>query len=93
MGKVVLDMTMSLDGFIAGPDDDVKRLHDWAFDGKSERSGTSPHTCATGSNREVLDPSFKTTGAVVMGRRTFNIEIANKAIPFVSDQGLRTPLS
>jgi len=57
MGKVVLDMSMSLDGSIAGPNDDVEhplghggmRLHDWIFDGKSERSGTSPRTSATGS--------------------------------------------
>jgi hypothetical protein len=27
MGKVLLDVTMSLDGFIAGPDDDLDRLH------------------------------------------------------------------
>jgi hypothetical protein len=26
MGKVLLDITMSLDGFIAGPNDDVERL-------------------------------------------------------------------
>ncbi len=29
MGKVVLDKTMSLDGFIAGPNDDVTRLFEW----------------------------------------------------------------
>ena len=29
MGKVVLDKTMSLDGFIARPDDDVTRLFAW----------------------------------------------------------------
>jgi dihydrofolate reductase len=81
MGKVILEMSMSLDGFIAGPNDDVERplgeggeqLHDWIFDGKTEQSGTSPRTSATGSNREVMDESFKTTGAMVMGRRWFDI--------------------
>ena len=81
MGKVVLDISMSLDGFIAAPNDDPERplgdggqrLHDWVFGGKAERSGTSPRTSATGSNREVMDESFKTTGAVIMGRRWFDI--------------------
>jgi len=81
MGKVLLDISMSLDGFIAGPNDDPERplgdggqrLHDWVFGGKTERSGTSPRTSTTGSNREVMDESFKTTGAVIMGRRWFDI--------------------
>jgi hypothetical protein len=41
MAKIVLDMSMSLDGFITGPDDgmenpvgvDGHRLHDWLKDG------------------------------------------------------------
>ena len=81
MGKVLLDISMSLDGFIAAPNDDPERplgdggqrLHDWVFGGKTERSGTSPRTSTTGSNREVMDESFKTLGAVIMGRRWFDI--------------------
>src|SRR5712692_227161 len=81
MGKVVLDMSMSLDGFITGPNDGVERLlgdggerlHDWIFDGTAERAGTSPRTSATGSNREVMDEAFKTLGAEIMGRRWFDI--------------------
>ena len=46
MGTVILDMSMSLDGFIAGPKDDDKpdrelealeSLHDWMFSGKAVR--------------------------------------------------------
>ena len=45
MGMVVLDMSMSLDGFIAGTNVDVERpmgdrgerLHDWMYAGKTER--------------------------------------------------------
>jgi hypothetical protein len=29
LGKVITHMTMSLDGFIAGPDDQVGELFDW----------------------------------------------------------------
>jgi hypothetical protein len=43
MGNVVIDMSMSLDGYIAAPNDtpeqglgeDGMRLHDWAFDDPS----------------------------------------------------------
>ena len=61
MGKVILDVTMSLDGFIAGPHDEIEPLHDWLFDGK-DRLGT-----------ELMAQSLASTGAVIMGRRTFDI--------------------
>jgi len=35
MGRVFLDISMSLDGFIAGRDDNVERLHDWILDFKT----------------------------------------------------------
>jgi len=60
MGKVTLDMSMSLDGFIAGPNDESGRLHDYFF---SPSSGTA----------EVIEEGFKTTGAIVMGRRSYDI--------------------
>jgi len=60
MGKVVLDKTMSLDGFIAEPNDDMTRLF--------ERYGGKP----TEVLRDLGDP-LTTTGAVVMGRRSFNM--------------------
>ncbi len=81
MGKVVVDLSMSLDGFITGPNDSIElplgengdRLHDWIFGGSSERSGMSPRNSATDKNREILDEAFETTGATVMGWRWFDI--------------------
>jgi len=81
MGKVVVDLSMSLDGFITGPKDSIElplgengdRLHDWIFGGSSERSGMSPRNSATDKNREILDEAFETTGATVMGWRWFDI--------------------
>src|SRR6266542_6309574 len=72
MGQVVLAMSMSLDGCIAGPNVGVEqplgqggqRLHDWMFVGKTERE-------AAGFEEE----SFKTTGAIIMGRRTFDVGV------------------
>ncbi|HEX5936973.1 MAG TPA: dihydrofolate reductase family protein [Actinomycetota bacterium] len=70
MGNVVIDMSMSLDGFIAAPNDtpeqglgeDGMRLHDWAFDDPSvfER---------------VYGDITANTGAVIMGRRSYDNSI------------------
>ncbi len=70
--RFLLDVSMSLDGFIAQRNDEAGRLHDWIFTGTTERSATSPRDSASGSNRAVIDELFNTTGAVVMGRRTFD---------------------
>ena len=45
MGKVRFDMSMSLDGFVAGPNDEVDRLHEWLYDLASWRE---PHGLAGG---------------------------------------------
>jgi dihydrofolate reductase len=75
MSATVLYMSMSLDGFIAGPDDhhgnglgvDGHRLHDWLSDG-ADVAGHRP----SGVNGEVFD-ELMATGAVVVGRRTFEL--------------------
>jgi dihydrofolate reductase len=68
-------MSMSLDGFIAGPGDvpdnplgtGGQRLHDWLGDG-TER-GVDGFRPADEAGRTVFD-ELMTTGAVVTGRRT-----------------------
>ena len=80
-GKVVLDISMSLDGFIAGKNDGPTnplgdggmRLHDWLWGNKPKRAGVAPGQGASGSNREVIDELFSTTGAILTGRRTYDI--------------------
>jgi dihydrofolate reductase len=80
MGKVVADMTTSLDGFVAGPNDGPElplgeggeRLHQWLYDLASWRS---PHGLAGGKTNpdsEVLGEGLETTGAIVVGRRMFD---------------------
>lgn len=59
MGTVVLDMTMSLNGCVAGPDGEDAGLHDWYF---SPRGGA----------QEIIDELIRTTGAIVMGKRTYD---------------------
>jgi dihydrofolate reductase len=72
MSNSVLYMSMSLDGFIAGPNDepgnpggdDFMRLHEWyGFE------GTPPNTKATAWGGHFMD-EITATGAVLAGRRT-----------------------
>jgi dihydrofolate reductase len=80
MSKVTSDMSMSLDGFIAGPNDSVERplgdggdrLHQWVYGLESWRKLHGLAGGTTNRDAEVLDESFKNTGTVVMGRRMFN---------------------
>lgn len=73
MGKATVDMSMSLDGFIAGPNDSVERLHQWVYDLASWRERHGLEGGKTDTDAEVLDESFKSTGAVVVGRRMFDV--------------------
>lgn len=77
MGNVVLDMSMSVDGFIAGPDDGPdhglgvggERLHAWLGDGGVDPGSYRP---ADEAGATVFD-EMMATGAVIVGRRTFEI--------------------
>src|SRR5688500_10485162 len=51
-------MAMSLDGYIAGPNDEDHGLHSYFF---------SP----SGGTVAVIEEGFKTTGAIIMGRRSY----------------------
>jgi dihydrofolate reductase len=68
MTRVVADITMSLDGFVTGPDAGPEQglgrggepLHAWVFSGDEV-------------DAEVLREATERSGAVVMGRRLFDI--------------------
>jgi dihydrofolate reductase len=80
MAKLTLDITMSLDGFVAGPNPSLEqplgeggdRLHEWMVGLESfrERQGLSGGT--TNADSEILEESVSATGATVMGRRMFS---------------------
>ena len=76
MREVIYDISMSLDGFIAGANarpeagwaglgDGGERLHDWGFNNADPR------------NREIVEALLATTGAVIVGRTTYNLSIPN----------------
>lgn len=86
MSKIIFDISMSLDGYITGPNQtpqqplgrDGERLHDWAFSGDPV-------------GREVLRVGALAAGAVICGRRTYD-----DSLPFWGPDGptgdLRLPL-
>jgi dihydrofolate reductase len=66
MSKVLIDISMSLDGFVVAPGAtpaeplgiDGEQLHDWAFRGSDDE-------------RALLTQAVEQTGAIIMGRRTY----------------------
>jgi len=80
MGKVTVDISMSLDGFIAGPNDGPElglgergeELHEWVFGLESWRERHGLAGGETGRDAEILDEAFRDVGAVVLGRRMFD---------------------
>jgi dihydrofolate reductase len=75
MGKVFTHMTMSLDGFIADPHDQVGELFDWYEAG--DVSVPNPNETVSfqvdAASAEVLRELTGNTGALVAGRRLFDI--------------------
>ncbi|MBL7256783.1 dihydrofolate reductase family protein [Paractinoplanes lichenicola] len=68
MAKVVAEISVSLDGFVTGPDPGPgqglgrggEALHTWVFEGDT-------------TDKRVLEEATVATGAVVMGRRLFDV--------------------
>jgi len=83
MGKVVFHITMSLDGFVAGPNDSPEnglgdggdQLFNWYFSGNTEIPISDGRMVLKVSpqSAELLEEVIRTTGAEVWGRRTFDI--------------------
>jgi dihydrofolate reductase len=75
MGKVIFDVSMSLDGFITGANpspeagwgglgEGGERLHDWVFNSADPR------------NHDIMQ-AYATIGANIVGRTTYDLSIAN----------------
>jgi dihydrofolate reductase len=80
-GKAKVDISVSLDGYVAGPDDSHERplgrggeaLHGWliATRGWRERHGYEGGT--EGADSEMMAAAFAGLRAIVMGRRMFDL--------------------
>jgi dihydrofolate reductase len=80
MAKVICDISMSLDGFIAGPNQTLEQplgeggegLHEWVFGLTSWRERHGMDGGEAGADDEVVRESLAAQGAIVMGRRMFS---------------------
>lgn len=74
-GRVLLAFTVSLDGFVAGPEVGVEqamgrggeRLHEWMFTDSPDR----------GPDPELAGEVAALVGAVILGRRTFDVGLGH----------------
>lgn len=82
MGIVFAEISMSLDGYIAGPNDTPgqgmgeggERLHEWVYNLEAWRS---PHGMSGGDTsdpaNELMKESAERSGAIIVGRRMFDL--------------------
>ena len=80
MARVRFKISMSLDGYVAGPQQSVSdplgvggmRLHDWAFRlAIFQRLLGMPETGVVDESTAVVEESFANIGATIMGRNMF----------------------
>ncbi|MDX6542407.1 MAG: hypothetical protein QOK32_10 [Gaiellaceae bacterium] len=77
---VTLDITMSLDGFIAAPNASLEnplgeggmRLHEWAFAAQSWREQHGQEGGEANEDSAIIEEGTEATGAVIMGRKMFS---------------------
>jgi len=80
MGKVVAEISTSLDGYVAGPNPTLEeplgvggeQLHEWVVRLKSFREPHGLPGGETGPDDELVAEALGATGAVVMGRKMFS---------------------
>jgi dihydrofolate reductase len=80
MSKFTFDISMSLDGFIAGPDPTLEdplgkggeQLHEWALATASWRESHGRSGGEVNVDSDVLAETLRDTGASVLGRRMFS---------------------
>lgn len=76
MSRVVAILSMSLDGFVADPDDGVSEVFAWYGSGDVEihTGGSSPMTFSmSGASAQHFHDLTSRLGALITGRRTFEV--------------------
>jgi dihydrofolate reductase len=78
MTKLIAEFTMSLDGFIAGADDDVRPIFGWYSSGDTDFHvpGSSMVFKVSSASAELLRRDWDLIGAIVTGRRDFDVSEA-----------------
>ena len=77
MTSVIASFTLSLDGFIADANDDVRRIMRWYFAGETPVPNASGMTFNVSSaSADYITHAFTRFGAIVTGRRDFDVSKA-----------------
>jgi dihydrofolate reductase len=80
MAKVTCDLSMSLDGYVAGPNQTLEeplghggeRLHEWALRLRAFRERHGMEGGEPGPDNDIVEEWLDASGAEVMGRRMFS---------------------
>ena len=74
MSKLTFNMSVSLDGFVAGPHDEVDQVFRWYGSGDTEFPfpGSDLVFKVSHASAELLREASQTIGAIVTGRRNFD---------------------
>ena len=80
MGRVIADISMSLDGYVAGPDPSLdeplgkggEQLHEWVFGLRAWREPHGKPGGETGPINDAVEERVRRTGATVMGRKMYS---------------------
>jgi dihydrofolate reductase len=75
MAKVIANMSMSLDGFVADPSDGIEHLFGWYFNGDVTVPTANPNLTFRTSEASAahLRDAFASVGALIAGRRLFDV--------------------
>jgi dihydrofolate reductase len=79
MSSVTCHISISLDGFVAGPNQSLEnpigeggmRLHEWAFESAGWRRQQGSDGGRPGPDSDVVDEVVENVGAYIMGRKMF----------------------
>ena len=79
MGKLKFSVTMSLDGYMAGPNQSLEEplgvggmaLHNWAFELAAFNEGHGSKGGVVNASTAIVQEMFENVGAVIMGRNMF----------------------
>ncbi len=80
MTKIIADISMSLDGYVAGPNPTVEEplgqrgeeLHEWVVRLAAWRTAHNMPGGDTGPDGDVIEETITNVGAVIMGRKMFS---------------------
>jgi dihydrofolate reductase len=80
MGKVMVDISISVDGFVAGPNPSLEnplgeggeQLHEWVVALEAWRKVHGLEGGETTASSELVEESLASTGAYLMGRKMFS---------------------